>query len=117
MTSWRSMLSCPRAENGKTRKVLVWHVYQMCMVYDCEKARNNRFIVRWQEVPDEWVPVGERLPNSHDANPLGVVIVKDSHGDIRLRGWHLVDRKSDITHWMQTPDAPDNYYELREGVK
>ncbi len=116
MNGWRYMESCPVAKDGHKRAVLVWHVYQMCMVYDPGKARDNRFIVRWQEVPDEWIPAGERLPDSRDANPLGVVIVKDSRGDIRLRGWHMVNMESEITHWMRTPDAPDHYLELREDV-
>lgn len=116
MTCWHDMSTCPRSEDGKARCVLVWHVYQMCMVYDCEKARENRFIVRWQEIPDRWIPIEERMPGSADANVLGVVIVKDKHGDVRLRGWHQTNTESLITHWMPTPDAPDDYLELREKV-
>ena len=114
MRGWQNMSTCPRAVDGKSRLILVWHVYQMCMVYDCEKALDNRFIMRWQEIPDDWISLAERAPTSRDANPLGVVIVRNSHGDIRLRGWHSVNRESSITHWMPTPDAPDNYLELRE---
>ena len=116
MRGWRDMSSCPRAADGKSRVVLVWHVYQMCMVYDCEKARRNRFVVRWQEIPDEWIQLSERPPESRDANPLGVVIVKDRHGDIRLRGWHQTNRESGVTEWMPTPDAPDDYLQLRESA-
>lgn len=117
MRGWRDMSSCPRAADGKSRPVLVWHVFQMCMVYDCEKARDNRFIVRWQEIPDEWIPVAERRPGFRDANPIGVVIIKDRYGDIRLRGWQQTGEASGITHWMPTPDAPDDYLRLRETVE
>lgn len=117
MRGWRDMSSCPDGEGGRSRNVLVWHVYQMCMVYDCAKAHRNRFIVRWQEIPEEWIPAAERLPDSRDANPLGVVITKDSHGEVRLRGWNQVGTDSAIVSWMPTPDAPDNYLELREAVR
>lgn len=116
MRGWRSMESCPKAAEGKTRIVLAWHVYQMCMVYDAEKARHNRFIVRWQEIPEDWIAVCDRAPSVRDANPLGVVIAKDSHGEVRLRGWHNTGPESGITHWMPTPDAPDDYLELREAT-
>lgn len=117
MRGWKDMSTCPHEENGISHPVLVWHVYQMCMVYDCEKAHLNRFIVRWQEIPDDWIPIDERQPGYRDANPIGVVIIKDSHGEIRLRGWHQANRESGVTHWMQTPDAPDNYLMLREGKR
>lgn len=116
MRGWRDMRSCPRAKHGKARKVLVWHVYQMCMVYDSEKALDNRFIVRWQEIPEDWIAIDERTPGFRDANVLGVVIVKDRHGEIKLRGWHHVNAENGIAYWMPTPDAPDNYLELREKV-
>ena len=117
MRGWRDMSSCPTAADGRSRPVLVWHVYQMCMVYDCEKAHHNRFVVRWQEIPDEWIPVEERVPGSRDANPLGVVITRDNHGEVRLRGWNLATKENGVTHWMVTPDAPDDYLQLRERIK
>lgn len=109
---WRNMVTCPDEE--KPRSILVWHVYQMCMVYDCQKARRNRFVLFWQEIPDGWISVGERKPGIGDANVLGVVIAKDLHGDVRLRGWHCVSREEGFTHWMPTPRAPDNYKALRD---
>ena len=117
MRGWRDMKSCPKPVDGKPHPVLVWHVFQMCMVYDCKNAPDNRFIVRWQEIPDDWIPISERKPEFRDANVLGVVIVKDSYGDVKLRGWHHADKESGIVAWMPTPDAPDNYLELREKVK
>ena len=117
MNCWHRMDTCPKVKDDQEHPVLVWHVYQMCMVYDPGKALENRFVVRWREIPDEWIPVGERLPDCRDANVLGVVIVKDIHGEIRLRGWRLVRMDETITHWMPTPDAPDDYLELREAAE
>lgn len=113
---WLGMESCPRAEDRETRSVLVWHAYQRCMVYDCEKARDNRFIAYWQEIPDRWISVRDRKPGQEDANPLGVVIVTDTHGNVRLRGWQQAAGEAEITHWMPTPEAPDNYKELRGAL-
>ena len=117
MNCWHRMDTCPRTKGDQAQPVLVWHVYQMCMVYSPEKALENRFIVRWREIPDEWIPVSERLPGCRDANVVGVVIVKDRHGEIRLRGWRLVSMDEAVTHWMPTPDAPDDYLELREAAE
>lgn len=110
------MDTCPHAEDREGRRILVWHVYQRCMVYDCEKARDNRFIAYWQEIPDRWIPIADRKPTRGDANPLGVVIVKDTHGNVRLRGWQQAAGEPEITHWMPTPEAPENYKELREAM-
>ena len=97
--------------------VLVWHVYQKCMVYDSRKARKNRFVVRWMEIPESWIPVSDQRPVFRDANSLGVVIAKDIHGDVRLRGWRHARSEEGITHWMPTPEAPTDQKELRDQAE
>ena len=114
---WLDMGTCPVPEDGKTRYVLVWHVYQKCMVYDSRKARKNRFVVRWMEIPENWIPVSDRRPVFRDANSLGVVIAKDIHGDVRLRGWRHARSEEGITHWMPTPEAPADQNELRDQAE
>lgn len=113
---WEDMATCPVPDDGKSRFVLVWHIYQTCMVYDCIKARKNRFVVCWMEIPESWIPIRSRQPTHRDANRLGVVIVKDAHGDVRLRGWRNVSSEEGLTHWMPTPDAPVNLKQLRDQV-
>ena len=111
---WKEMTSCRADER---RVVLVWHVYQQCMVYDAVDALDNRFIVGWMEIPDRWISVAERVPAVTDANRLGVVIVKDTHGVIRLRGWRQARREDGIAWWMPTPEGPENQDELRKAVE
>ena len=106
-SGWRTMESCPRTEDGKGRPVLVWHVYNECMVYNCEKARGNRFIIRWMEIPGRWIRIEEKTPTSRDANTLGVVIAQDVHGTVKLRGWRQTDRDNGIVRWMRAPEGPE----------
>lgn len=35
-----------------TRRVLVWHALNGCMVVGVQKVRENRFITHWQRTPE-----------------------------------------------------------------
>ena len=86
------------------------------MVYSTLKARENRFNVYWQEPPTEWIDPHDRLPTKEDADPQSCILVIDSHGDLRVRGWHQVEKPSDVRKWAPRPAPPDNYQELRANA-
>ena len=111
---WKDISTCPIAESKEdARYIIVWHVFQGAMVYSTLKARENRFNVYWQEPPTEWIDPHDRLPTKEDADPQSCILVIDSHGDLRVRGWHQVKKPSDVRKWAPRPAPPDNYQELR----
>ena len=114
---WNDISTCPIAESKEdARYIIVWHVFQGAMVYSTLKARENRFNVYWQEPPTEWIDPHDRLPTEEDADPQSCILVIDGHGDLRVRGWHQVEKPSDVRKWAPQPAPPDNYRELRANA-
>ena len=95
------------------RPVVVWHVFQGVMVVRAANLRKNRFNTYWMEVPDGWIDPNDRLPTREDADTQNCVIVRTTHGDVTVRGWHQVGQNGEIVQWMRPPKPPDNYRELR----
>lgn len=114
---WLDIQSCPIAEKPEeARPVLIWHVFQRVMVTDTRKARDNRFNVYWQEIPEGWIDAAIQPPTRRDADPQNCVIIRDKWGEIHMRGWHLVAEMTEGVFWMPPPGPPDDYQELREGA-
>jgi len=86
------------------------------MVTNTQKARDNRFNVYWQEIPESWIDAAIQPPTRRDADPQNCVIIRDKWGEIHMRGWHLVAEMAEGVFWMPPPGPPDNYQELRDGA-
>lgn len=114
---WKDISTCPFAVKPEdARRIIVWHVFQGVMVYSTLQARENRFNVYWQEPPTEWIDPHDRLPTAEDADPLSCILAIDSHGDLRVQGWHQVEKPSDVRGWAPCPKPPYNYKELRKNA-
>ena len=115
---WLDIESCPTAEAPEEIwPVLVWHVFQGAIVSDTKNARENRFNVYWQEIPDGWISLSERLPTQEDADPLNCVIIRDKWNEIHMRGWHLPGNRSEYVAWMTPPKPPENARAMRDEAK
>lgn len=61
-----------------------------------------------------WISVQDRRPTADDADVYGCVEVWHIWQGVMIMGWHQVDNNRFVTHWMPTPDPPENHKKLRE---
>lgn len=115
---WIPLRECPPAaaesEKGKIPTLLMWHVYQGVMPCRADEWRKNRFFVYWRPVPDiGWISTAERVPGNTDKDRDNCVLARDIDGRIKVTGWHQFETNHTLTHWMRTPEPPDDFRELR----
>lgn len=114
---WLDIALCPTTEAaGGDRFIIVWHIFQGVMVSSILRARENRFNVYWQEIPDYWIDPADRMPTSADSDVLNCVLAKDQYGHMRMKGWHQIVQNGDTKGWQPCPDPPGNASELRRNA-
>ena len=105
----------PTAEDGEY--VLVWHVYQGTMAVAREDYSKNRFYSHWKPTPTEgWIDVNDRKPTIEDGDVWRCVLTRHQYYGFKVTGWHQLEYDRYYTHWMPTPELPDDYIELRNRI-
>lgn len=103
----------PTAEDGET--VLVWHVYQGVMAVARENYHKNRFYSHWKPIPTEgWIDVRDRKPTAEDGDVWRCVLMRHETDGFKVTGWHQLEYDHYYICWLRTPEAPDDYIELRK---
>ena len=111
---WKDISTCPCGDKPEdARMVLVWHVFQGFIVCSTRDAPENRFNVYWREPPEEWIDPHDRLPTKDDADEQNCVLIVDSHGEMRVTGWHQIQDTESAMKWAARPEPPSDYKILR----
>lgn len=102
----------PNEQDGEI--ILVWHVFQGTMAVPRDKYHENRFYSHWRAMPAEgWIDAETRLPTKQDSDVWGCVLTRHEFYGFKVTGWHQFEWNDYYTHWMHTPEPPDDYIELR----
>ncbi|MBQ4492627.1 MAG: hypothetical protein II967_04970 [Deltaproteobacteria bacterium] len=102
----------PAPEDGEY--VLVWHVYQGTMAIRREECTKNRFYSHWKPIPTEgWIDKNEHMPTVEDGDVWRCVLTRHEIYGFKVTGWQQLEHDRYYTHWMRTPEPPDDFVELR----
>ena len=97
--------------------VLVWHVYQGTMAIRREEYTKNRFYSHWKPIPAEgWIDKNEHMPTAEDGDVWRCVLTRHEIYGFKVTGWQQLEHDRYYTHWMRTPEPPDDFIELRNRL-
>ena len=97
--------------------VLVWHVYQGTMAIRREEYTKNRFYSHWKPIPAEgWIDKNEHMPTAEDGDVWRCVLTRHEIYGFKVTGWQQLEHDRYYTHWMCTPEPPDDFVELRNRL-
>ena len=96
---------------------LVWHVYQGTMAIRREEYTKNRFYSHWKPIPAEgWIDKNEHMPTAEDGDVWRCVLTRHEIYGFKVTGWQQLEHDRYYTHWMRTPEPPDDFIELRNRL-
>ena len=94
--------------------ILIWHVFQGVLVCRAAEWNQNRFFACWRPVPEiGWTMATDRRPTKQDADSYNCVLARDAEGMTKVTGWHQFETNRHLIRWMNTPEPPEDYKELR----
>lgn len=64
-----------------------------------------------------WIDLRDRKPTKDDSDAAGCVLFWHVYNGVMLTGYFQTEYNRFLTHWMPTPEAPDNHQELKKQME
>ena len=94
--------------------LLIWHVFQGVMAETWEERHFTPMFTHWQPMPRKgWISAADRRPSAEDADIHSCVLARHEYDGIRVTGWRQFQCDKYLTHWIRTPEPPEDYISYR----
>lgn len=94
--------------------LLIWHVFRGVVVETWTERRATAMYTHWMAMPRKgWIASAERKPTAEDADIMNCVLARHEYDGIMVTGWHQFGHNRFLTHWMKTPQPPNDEMDYR----
>ena len=94
--------------------LLIFHVFRGVLAEPWEKRHNTPMFTHWNPMPRKgWTDAKKRMPTAEDGDIHRCVLARSETDGFRVTGWHQFAHNAHYTHWMPTPERPEDAAEYR----
>lgn len=103
----------PEESDAADGTILVWHILQGAFARPAGVPKSAMY-THWKRIPRAgWIAAADRKPAIGDADPMGCVLARSESDGTKVTGWHQFEHDTPYTHWMPTPEGPEDAEEYR----
>lgn len=94
--------------------LLIFHVFRGVLAEPWEKRHDTPMFTHWKSIPHKgWTDARKRIPTAADGDIAHCILARSETDGFRVTGWHQLERNPHYTHWMPTPEPPEDAAEYR----